>query len=291
MLSFSIVIPSYSRQAALAACLQAVAGLDYPRDLYEVIVVYDGPSPAAAAPPPGLRLRQLGQPHAGPAAARNRGAAVAGGEFLAFLDDDCQPERRWLQALGEVLSVAPDRLVGGLTHNMLADNLFSAASQDLVDYLYAYLNGDPAHARFLTSNNLAVRRDLFLACGGFDVSFTQAGGEDREFCRRWLAGGRGIVYVPAARIDHAHSTRLRSFWRQHCNYGRGAWRFHAVAAREQGDGVRVQIERPRFYMDLLRYPFARRPWAQALAVASLLVLAQVANAVGFWRGRREERSS
>ena len=291
-LSFSIVIPTYARPAALAACLAAIALLDYPRDRYEVIVVDDGLTPAlSAAPAPrDPRLRWLAQPHAGPAAARNRGAAAAEGEFLAFLDDDCRPDPHWLQALAAVLTGTPDRLVGGLTRNVLADNLFSEASQELVAYLYAYANGDPVRARFLTSNNLAARRDLFFACGAFDASFAQAGGEDREFCRRWLAGGRGIIYTPAARVDHAHRLGLRGFWRQHCNYGRGAWRFHAVAARQRGTSVSVRLEPARFYVDLLRYPFGRRPWGQALAVTALLALAQIANAVGFWRGRQAERT-
>ena len=39
---FSVVVPTYNRPARLAACLAAVAALDYPRDAFEVVVVDDG---------------------------------------------------------------------------------------------------------------------------------------------------------------------------------------------------------------------------------------------------------
>ncbi len=38
----SIVVPTYQRPVALAACLESLAAQDYPRDRYEVIVVNDG---------------------------------------------------------------------------------------------------------------------------------------------------------------------------------------------------------------------------------------------------------
>ena len=39
---FSVIIPTHARPDRLAACLEALANLDYPRDRFEVIVVDDG---------------------------------------------------------------------------------------------------------------------------------------------------------------------------------------------------------------------------------------------------------
>jgi len=40
-----------------------------------------------------INVRLVVQTRAGPAAARNTGAANATGEFLAFTDDDCAPDQ------------------------------------------------------------------------------------------------------------------------------------------------------------------------------------------------------
>jgi len=100
---FSIVVPTCDRPRQLAACLQSLARLDYPRDRFEVIVVDDGTTTAAPAlvveMKAGPDVRLVRQPHAGPAAARNLGASHARGSLLAFTDDDCAPAPDWLWAL------------------------------------------------------------------------------------------------------------------------------------------------------------------------------------------------
>ena len=96
----SIVIPTYGRPDQLAACLDSLEALDYPRDRFEVIVVDDG-SPQPLPPYGGaLRVTLVRQAHAGPAAARNTGAAASRGRWLAFTDDDCRPAKIATRATG-----------------------------------------------------------------------------------------------------------------------------------------------------------------------------------------------
>lgn len=280
---FSIVIPTYRRPGNLADCLRSLTRCDYPRNRFEVIVVDDG----SGAPPEAmvaefrnqLEIRLLVQPHAGPATARNTGAAQAKGEFLAFIDDDCAPATGWLRAVAARLATSPDHAVGGRTINALPENLSSTASQLLIDHLYSYYNADHNRARFFTSNNLAVPADSFHRVGGFDTAFPLAAGEDREFCDHWRHHGHPLTYAPEAVVYHSHALTLRTFLRQHFNYGRGAFYFHqARARRSQG---RMKIEPLPFYLRLLGRPFShawgwRAPWLAALCVAS-----QGANAAGF----------
>jgi GT2 family glycosyltransferase len=284
--TFSIVIPTYRRPERLAACLAALARLDYPRERFEVIVVDDG----SGAPPAALVAAQAGRltvtlveaVHAGPAAARNAGAARARGDYLAFTDDDCAPDPGWLRALARAATSAPGQMLGGRTVNALADNLWAAASQVLVEYLYAYYNSGAAgtgEARFFTSNNLALPADDFRALGGFDGRFPLAAGEDRDLCDRWLAAGHRMTYAPAAVVRHAHALTPRRFWRQHLTYGRGAWRFHRGRA-ERGRG-RLRLETIGFYAGLVRFPFGRARGWRAAALAALLIVSQAANAAGF----------
>lgn len=281
-LDFSIVIPAYARPRALTACLDGLACLEYPRDRFEVIVVDDGsvpPLPPYQGPLPVTLIRQE---NAGPAAARNTGAARARGTFLAFTDDDCSPAPDWLVLLGAELARDPGCMVGGRTINALSANPFASASQSLISYLYAYYDANPARSRFFTSNNMALSGERFRTLGGFETGFRYAAGEDRWLCEQWRRRGWPMRYVPDAVVLHAHDLTLRTFWRQHRNYGLAARRFHRQRA---GHGWALPAPEPlRFYGGLLRYPWAikdPRPVRQSL----LLLLSQIANAVGFFRER------
>ncbi len=288
---FSIVIPTYNRPEQVAVCLQACAGLDYPRDRFEVILVDDGgaiPLDPVVAPFQGeLTLKLLRQKNAGPAGARNRGVAEAAGEFLAFTDDDCRPDPSWLRALATQVTAFSESAVGGRTINALTDNLCSTASQILISYLNDYYNRIPQDAQFFPSNNLAFPTHLFRKVGGFDVTYPRAAAEDRELCDRWRHCGLRMVYAPEAVIRHAHGLTLPSFIRQHYFYGRGAYCFHQVrASRASG---RFKVEPPSFYVGMLRYPFSCGQGLKAVPLSLLLVLAQAANAAGFfyecWRSK------
>ena len=286
LLFFSVVVPTRARPAQLAACLDALARQDYPREGFEVVVVDDGgPTPGGVLERFAGRLdvALVTRPHAGPAAARNAGARRARAPFLAFTDDDCAPDPGWLKALAAQLTETPDRLVGGRTVNALPRNLFSAASQSLTDYLYEYFDAARGRAAFFASNNLALAAEGFRAVGGFDESFPLAAGEDRELCDRWRARGRGLTYAPEAVVRHAHALTLGSFCRQHFNYGRSAVHFRRARASRGGGGVRV--EPAAFYAGMLRHPFARAPRARASLLSALLAVSQAANAAGFFRER------
>lgn len=253
-MDFTVIIPTHSSPAPLAACLAALARSSYPREQFEVVVVDDGGSvdlEHTLASCMCARLRLLRQPRRGPGAARNTGARAARGRWLAFTDDDCLPEPGWLHALAAQLVHDPLRAVGGQTLNHLAGNPFSSASQLLSDYLYSYYNtAGGGEARFFTSNNLAVAAATFEAIGGFDETYTRAASEDREFCSHWLRRGFRLHYEPSARVRHAHHIGAASFWRQHFQYGRGARGYHLARlaegqARPIGSRERVSTHRGR----------------------------------------------
>lgn len=291
---FTIVVPTYDRPGPLRACLEALQRLDYPSAHFEVIVVDDGsPTPLDAVVDPfreRLNLKLLSQCNAGPAAARNTGAAQATGDYLAFTDDDCLPDKGWLRAFAAAFHVQQDAMLGGRIVNALVDNLFAEASQQLITYLYGYYNREPERSRFFTSNNLAVPTGLFREIGGFDVTELRATAEDRELCDRWHHLGMPMRYVRKACVRHAHDLTLRSFLRQHFNYGRGALYFH-LARRARG--YRHIVPEPlTFYRDLVRFPLSQGQGSWVWGQVLLLVASQLANAVGFFYEslRRAHRS-
>jgi GT2 family glycosyltransferase len=283
--TFSIVIPTRDRPVQLRECLTALASSDYPHGRFEVIVVNDGGRASAlegVAAQFGHRLdvSLLAQAHAGPAAARNSGALRARGNLLAFTDDDCQPDHRWLAALAARLARAPGHAIGGRTVNGLPANPFATLSQLIVDAGYAYFNAEADRPTFFAANNLALAADRFHEIGGFDA--TLATYEDRDLCNRWVHRGWPMSYAPDAVVQHFHALTLRTFCRQHYHYGRGARHFDRLRARRGTDRVRIDRRRPdpRFYRQLVGRVRAERGHRRTLLLA-LLVLAQGANAVGF----------
>jgi cellulose synthase/poly-beta-1,6-N-acetylglucosamine synthase-like glycosyltransferase len=285
----SIVIPTYNRPTVLASCLRAIAGLAYPRDRFEVIVVDDGgsaPLEQILAPYRELSLKLIHQANSGPAAARNRGAREATGELLVFTDDDCAPAPDWLARFAERHALAPGCAIGGETENALEQNIYATASQLLVSYLLAYF-GIAGRARFFPSSNLAFPTERFRDVGGFDVSFPLAAGEDRELCDRWQHRGYRMIYAPEAVVYHSHRLTAKTFLRQHFRYGCGAFYYHLRRARQRQQ--QMKVEPPAFYIKMLTYPFGKVPFWKAMRVAPLLVAAQAVNAVGFFweRARRK----
>jgi GT2 family glycosyltransferase len=289
---FTVVVPTYGRARQLGDCLAALAAQDYPRDRFEVVVADDGsprpPREALEGVRDALDVRLLAAPHQGPAAARNLGAGAARGELLAFTDDDCRPTPGWLRALAARLRAQPRAAVGGRVRNGLAGNRFSAGSQLLVDFLYHHWNERPEGPVLFTSNNLALRADLFGEVGGFDASFPLPAAEDREFCDRWRAHGLALSYAPEAVVDHYHELDARRFWRQHFRYGVGARHFHRLRAARGAE--HLGVEGPGFYLGMLAFPFSRAPVVEAAALSALFALAQVANAAGYVSARRGQRA-
>ncbi len=285
----SIVVPTYRRPGPLAQCLEALAELDYPRDRFEVLVVDDGsgdpPRDAVERRRDRLDVALIEMPrNGGPAGARNAGAARARGDLIAFTDDDCAPAPDWLGVLAARHAAAPDQAIGGYTVNLLTENPYSSASQLLIDYLYQYYNREEGLASFFASNNLAIPAQLFRQVGGFDTSFPLAAAEDRELCDRWCELGHRMTYAPEAIVYHRHEMSLPRFWRQHANYGRGA--FHFKQLREERGWGAIGFEPFSFYRDMLLYPFRRGSGPSAWHQCARIVLSQIANAIGFFAQRR-----
>ena len=281
--TFSIIVPTYNRPRQLSRCLKALVALDYPRGRFEVIVVNDGGpeliNSIVAEFEAQLCVRCIIQPNQGPAAARNNGARLANGRFLAFTDDDCAPTATWLRQLAAQLMKEPQKMVGGYTRNALHRNPFSITSQLLIDFLYHYYNQTESRALFFTSNNFAVAADLFWQVGGFEESMPLAAGEDRELCDRWLDHSYEMVYLPRAIVFHEHYLHLFSFWWQHFNYGRGAWLYRW--RRSQRKQEAVHLESPDFYLKLISYPLTMARDIRAYILTGMLCFTQAANATGF----------
>lgn len=121
MTTVSVVIPYYNRPDWLREALQSVINQTFTD--WEAIVVDDGstepPGPQALLDP---RIRYERQEHSGPSSARNRGLALASGDYIAFLDadDTFLPGKLALQL--EALSAHPDAVLSHTSYERIAED-------------------------------------------------------------------------------------------------------------------------------------------------------------------------
>ena len=220
--SVSIVIPVKDRAADLRNCLTSLQQLNYPQDKLQVVVVDDGSSDETpqVAVEFGAILLESGAVGGGPALARNKGAAVAGGEILAFIDSDCTAAEDWLSDLLPAFSDEKLAAVGGWV-----DGMHHGSALDRYEAVMSSLNlgrrelsgGAGGDSFYLPSCNLLMRKSAFVAAGGFRTELQV--GEDVDLTWRLRDAGWKIQYLPTGTVYHAHRAILWPFMRRRFDYG------------------------------------------------------------------------
>jgi GT2 family glycosyltransferase/peptidoglycan/xylan/chitin deacetylase (PgdA/CDA1 family) len=227
----TIVIPTFQRRNVVTASVRALSGQRNPPS-FEVVVVVDGSNDGTAAALRALELPfALGvveQPNRGRAAACNRGAAAAEGEWLLFLDDDMEADPHLLAEHERNHRMGADVVVGHIpVHEDSRPGFLTKAvaawSEDRAARL-GEQNGELGLDDLLTGQ-MSIRRDVFLRVGGFDESFTRDGaygGEDLDLGRRLLDAGCRVVFEPAAISRQRYVVTPREYLRQWRDWGRAS---------------------------------------------------------------------
>ncbi|RKQ36870.1 glycosyltransferase family 2 protein [Kocuria tytonis] len=224
----SVVVPYFENQRGLDRLLAALARQDHPARDLEVVVGDDGSARPPVIPDTPFTCSVVRQENLGfrAGAARNLGARAASGAVLVFLDGDMIPEPGFLTALLRGVRAADDGhgvLAVGARHH--ADLAACGIPEVLRWVAGEHVPGvrrlaDPAWLadgyartadlraagaedfRLVISALLAVDRELFERCGGFDESLVGYGGEDWDLAYRcWQLGAR-FTHVPGAGAWH-----------------------------------------------------------------------------------------
>lgn len=239
-MKISIIVTTYNRPDALAAVLDSLA---LQSGEYEVIVADDGSTAETARLIKSLnypvQLTHIWQEDQGfrAAAARNRAAAAASGDYLIFLDGDCMvfadfcTQHRALAAAG--WSIAGNRILAAKEFSSMllkAPNPARVCHWSNAEWKVAKAKGDvnkaTANLRFtlgplrnigahrwqrVRTCNLGVWRSDFVAVNGFDEDFQGWGYEDSDFAVRLIRSGvkikDGRFAVPVLHLWHQENDR------------------------------------------------------------------------------------
>jgi glycosyltransferase involved in cell wall biosynthesis len=201
--SISVVIPTCNdRPEFLEAALRCVEEQTLPAG--EVIVVDNGAVPPTLDRHVNVAYVQIPR-FAGPAQARNFGASLATGEYVAFLDDDDLWENQYLEKVAAVIhEEQPDCLITRL------DKLIDG---EVVEYKCAdgHLTLDELFVRNpgASGSSTVVRRRTFLEVSGYDPKLTT--GQDKGLVISLLLNGSKVCAAPRiqAILRHHDGPRMR----------------------------------------------------------------------------------
>jgi hypothetical protein len=212
-LLFSVVVPAHQAGPQLAPTLGALDRSDLPRDSWELIVVDDASTDGtaiAAAHVADVVVRLPGGQPFGPAYARNRGADLAHGDIVVFIDADVRVRRDTLSRFRAAFADVPDAsAVIGCYDGVAASRGVVSQYRNLLHHYVHQRNAGVTDAFWGGCG--AVRRLAFAEAGGYDEwSFDRPQIEDIELGHRLRAAGRTIVLRPEIQATHLKRWTLRN---------------------------------------------------------------------------------
>ena len=206
----SVVVVSRCRADALTRCLLGLSQLQYAP--FEVIVVADPGGISAAESlsfAADLKLVPYDRPNI--SAARNLGLVHAAGDLIAFIDDDAVPEPQWLRYLLAPATQADVAAMGGFVRGRngisfqwkaRSLNAWGEAHDLVVEDIQATVLKPPEGQAIKTEGtNMAFRRDVLIALGGFDPAFHYFL-DETDLNMRIARAGHKTAIVPLAEVHH-----------------------------------------------------------------------------------------
>ncbi len=197
----SVIVPVYNGGDQFDDCLAAI--VRWIPTNWELIVVDDGSTDQSAA-----LARHYGatvmstEGRLGPGAARNIGSRFASGEYVCFIDADCEVNAKTFKNMAAILSgdSTIDALFGSYDTTPRAPSFLSQYKNLMHHWVHQNSSED---ATTFWSGCGVVRRSLFLALGGFDiVTYKRPSIEDIDLGYRIKQAGGKIVLSKKVQVKH-----------------------------------------------------------------------------------------
>ena len=226
--SFSIIVPARDEGRVIKRCLEALLGLDYPRDRVEIIVVEGGSRDSTrrlcmdyALKHSNIRL--LHQEGAeGKPAALNQALPHTAGDIIAVFDADSVPERDVLRRAAAYFRNPSIAAIQGipLPINEEANILTKISSIERNAWFRCLLRGREVLGLFvpLTGSCQFIRRSILEEVGGW---MEDSLAEDVEMAVQLLERGYRVRYAEDIHSWEENPTSLRQHLRQRTRWYRG----------------------------------------------------------------------
>jgi glucosyl-dolichyl phosphate glucuronosyltransferase len=212
----SVVICTYAmeRYDVFSACVDSVLAQTY--DPLEVVLVVDGNDAvferacASYGDREGVVIR-CNDANRGISYSRTRGAEIATGDIVAFIDDDGVAEPDWIEELARVYEETDAIAVGGHARpDWVAEkpDFFPAEFYWLVGCDERGMGEHMDELRNTYGSNISFRRNVFLAVGGYDENTGRKGdrhiqAHEAPVCIRMADKyGKGVIYNTDAVVNH-----------------------------------------------------------------------------------------
>lgn len=223
----SVIIPTYNRAASLQNCMNSLLRLKNNKNDFEIIVIDNGSTDATRQiindfllKHPDFTIRYFQENMPGLLSGRHKGASVAAGDILCFIDDDVQVSSGWMQTILEVMNNRKDIMF------LTGPNLpfYESYPPQWLDYFwkkvkYGKICGwlslsdfgsevHEIHPNYVWGLNFIVRKSAFLSLGGFhpdnipsQYQMFQGDGET-GLTRKGAQAGMKALYHPGALVYH-----------------------------------------------------------------------------------------
>ncbi|ACM56660.1 glucosyl-dolichyl phosphate glucuronosyltransferase [Halorubrum lacusprofundi] len=143
---------------------------------------------------------------------RNRGAAIASGDVVAFIDDDAIADEAWVERLVRAYEEEDAIAAGGKMTPAWVAGKPSFLPEEfywLIGVTHRGFADGPGEVRNTFGSNISFRADVFEVLGGFDVDIGGRKGDknlqggETELCARMREEyGGGVWYDPEAEVAH-----------------------------------------------------------------------------------------
>ena len=242
-MKYSIVVPVYNRPDEVDELLESLSSQTF-KD-FEVVIVEDGSritcKDVCEKYASILDLHYYYKENSGPGQSRNYGVERARGEYVLIVDSDAVAPHGFMQAIDDELQRQPSDAWGGpdAAHESFTD-VQKAISYAMTSFFTTggIRGGKKQLDKFYPrSFNLGIRREAYLALGGFSKTrFSKMSlyGEDIDFSIRIYKAGYSCRLFPEAWVWHKRRTDFRKFWRQVYNSGYARvnlWRMYPEALK------------------------------------------------------------
>lgn len=242
-MKYSVIVPVYNRPDEVDELLESLCSQTF-KD-FEVVIVEDGSKITCKDVCDKyaniLDLQYYYKENSGPGQSRNYGVERAKGDYVLIVDSDAVAPAGYLQAIDDELRRQPSDAWGGpdAAHDSFTD-VQKAISYAMTSFFTTggIRGGKKQLDKFYPrSFNLGIRREAYLALGGFSKTrFSKMSlyGEDIDFSIRIYKAGYSCRLFPEAWVWHKRRTDFRKFWRQVYNSGYARinlWRMYPEALK------------------------------------------------------------